>query len=65
MNSYYTKKATYGDDPLMEIIYEIEDVLYISEEYEGKKASHDDLKEIFDRHGNTVKEYKKRNHPQP
>ena len=58
--NYYTKQAVYGDDPLMEIIYEIEDCLFVSEEWEGKKADHEDLKEIFERHTATVREYKAR-----
>ena len=51
--SYYTKEAVYGEDPLKEIIYEIEDMLLPSPQ--GKFVWHDDLHAIFERHSNTVK----------
>ena len=63
--SYYTKPAVYGDDPLFEWMWEAEDAMVYRDE-EGDDATKcilkEDLSEIFDRHTNTVEEYKKRNH---
>ena len=52
--SYFTKDSVYGDEPLMEIIYEIEDCFVADSN--GKFASQKELLPIFARHKNTVKE---------
>ena len=59
-DNYYNKKAVYGDDALLEIIYEIEDKLYFDDEAGEKLIRHEDLKDIFERHIETVREYYKR-----
>lgn len=56
--SYYTKKAVYGDSPLNEIIYEIEDAMEYDSFREREYVSRDKLQDIIHRHSNTVKEFK-------
>jgi hypothetical protein len=58
--SYYNKKAVYGDNPLNEIIYEIEDAYEYNSFLEIKFVPKEKLQDILERHSNTVKEFKNR-----
>jgi len=54
--SYFVKESVYGDEPLIEIIYEIEDRLVHDDKVDGKYVTLESLYVIFERHKNTVQE---------
>jgi len=55
--NYYTKKKVYGDNPLREIIYELEDALEYDSFRELEYIPKGKLQDIILRHDNTVKEF--------
>ena len=60
IQSYYNKKSVYGDEPLKEIIYELEDAFEYAS-FEGLEyIPKDKVQEIIERHSNTVREFQKR-----
>lgn len=59
--TYWDKKKVYGDNPLTEIIYELEDMVFVSDILGGKFIDYYKAQEILQRHRNTVEEYKNRN----
>lgn len=58
--SYYDKKSTYGDSPLEEIIYELEDAFDYNSFLELEYAPKEKVQEIIARHKETVREFKKK-----
>lgn len=56
--SYYTKKKVYGDNPLNEIIYELEDAVEYDSFRELEYVSKSKMQDIIVRHSNTIKEFK-------
>ena len=57
-DNYYNKKTVFGDNPLMEIIYELEEAIDYNIFLELEYISKDKLSDILDRHSETVKEFK-------
>lgn len=58
--SYWDKKCSYGDDPLLEIIYELEDIVFWAEKPDTKVIDYYEAQEILHRHINTVKKFYKK-----
>lgn len=58
--SYYDKKTVYGDSPLKEIIYELEDSVQYNTTLDIKYISEEDISDIIIRHNETVNEFKNR-----
>lgn len=58
--SYYTKKTVYGNSPLKEVIYELEDAVEYDNFSDIEFVPKEKLKLILERHHNTVKEFKKK-----
>lgn len=56
--SYYNKKKVYGDNPLMEIIYEIEEAYEYDSFRDRTYISREKMDTIAQRHKETVKEFK-------
>lgn len=58
--TYYTKKSVYGDNPLKEVIYEIEDAYEYDPFLEIQFVRKEKLQDILFRHSNTVKAFKEK-----
>lgn len=56
--SYYNKKKVYGDSPLKEIVYELEDATEYNSFLDLKYVPKDKLQDILVRHSQTVNEFK-------
>jgi len=59
-DSYYTKKKVFGDNPLKEIIYELEDAYEWNAFLDLQYISKEKLQDILIRHSNTVQQFKEK-----
>lgn len=58
--SYYSKKSVSGDNPLLEIIYELENAVRYDAFRDLEYIPKSDMRDIIVRHDNTVKEFKEK-----